>query len=63
MLGGLQLFESHTAQTMNCLDVVIESFTPDVKVIAKAATIWRTIEPDKNDIARKGVQFLKRVLS
>ena len=44
-------------------DVVIESFTPDVKVIAKAASIWRKIEPDKNDIAIKGVKFLKKVLA
>ncbi|MCI0624965.1 MAG: sugar phosphate isomerase/epimerase [Acidobacteria bacterium] len=43
-------------------DVVIESFTPDVKVIAKAASIWRTIEPNKNDIAMEGVKFLKRIL-
>jgi D-psicose/D-tagatose/L-ribulose 3-epimerase len=41
-------------------DVVIESFTPDVKVIAKAASIWRTMEPNKNDIAIKGLQFLKK---
>ena len=43
-------------------EVVIESFTPDVLVIAKAASIWREMEPDKNDIAKKGVRFLKRVL-
>jgi D-psicose/D-tagatose/L-ribulose 3-epimerase len=43
-------------------DVVIESFTPDVKVIAKAASIWRAIEPNKNDIAIQGVKFLKRTL-
>jgi len=43
-------------------DVVIESFTPDVLVIAKAASIWRLMEPNKNDIAIKGVKFLRRVL-
>jgi len=43
-------------------DVVIESFTPDVKIIARAAAIWRTIEPKKNDIAIKGVRFLKKAL-
>jgi len=42
--------------------VAIESFTPDVKVIAKAASIWRTIEPNKNDIATKGLKFLKKTL-
>jgi D-psicose/D-tagatose/L-ribulose 3-epimerase len=39
--------------------VVIESFTTDVKVIAKAASIWRDFEPSQEDIAIKGVQFLK----
>jgi len=43
-------------------DVVIESFTQDVKVIARAAAIWRKIEPSRDDIAIKGLQFLKRNL-
>jgi D-psicose/D-tagatose/L-ribulose 3-epimerase len=43
-------------------DVVIESFTPDVKVIAKAASIWREMEPSREEIASKGVKFLKKVL-
>jgi D-psicose/D-tagatose/L-ribulose 3-epimerase len=43
-------------------DVVIESFTTDVKVIARAAAIWRKIEPKRNDIAVKGLQFLKKTL-
>ena len=43
-------------------DVVIESFTTDVKVIARAAAIWRRIEPTRNEIATKGIKFLKRVL-
>jgi D-psicose/D-tagatose/L-ribulose 3-epimerase len=43
-------------------DVVIESFTTDVKVIARAAAIWRKIEPNRNDIAVKGLKFLRRVL-
>ncbi len=38
--------------------VVIESFTTDVKVIAKAASIWRKFEPSQEDIAIKGLQFL-----
>jgi D-psicose/D-tagatose/L-ribulose 3-epimerase len=41
-------------------DVVIESFTTDVKVIARAAAIWRKIEPNRNDIAVKGLAFLKK---
>ncbi len=43
-------------------DVVIESFTPDVKVIAKAASIWRQIEPSREEIAVKGLKFLKKAL-
>jgi D-psicose/D-tagatose/L-ribulose 3-epimerase len=43
-------------------DVVIESFTTDVKVIARAAAIWRRIEPTRDEIAVKGIKFLKRVL-
>ena len=43
-------------------DVVIESFTTDVKVIARAAAIWRRIEPTTDEIAVKGIKFLKRTL-
>jgi len=43
-------------------DVVIESFTTDVKVIARAAAIWRTIEPTRDEIAVKGLQFLRKTL-
>jgi D-psicose/D-tagatose/L-ribulose 3-epimerase len=42
--------------------VVIESFTQDVKVIARAAAIWRQIEPNRDDIARQGLAFLKKTL-
>ena len=34
----------------------------DVKVIARAAAIWRRIEPTRNEIATKGIKFLKKVL-
>ena len=37
-------------------DVVIESFTTDVKVIARAAAIWRRIEPTRNEIAVNGLR-------
>lgn len=40
-------------------DVVIESFTPEVKIIAKAASIWRSIEPSVEGIAIDGLKFLK----
>jgi D-psicose/D-tagatose/L-ribulose 3-epimerase len=42
-------------------DLVIESFTQDVKVIAKAAAIWRKIEPSQDEIAIKGLKFLKSI--
>jgi D-psicose/D-tagatose/L-ribulose 3-epimerase len=41
-------------------DVVIESFTTDVKVIARAAAIWRRIEPTRNEIAVKGLANLRK---
>ena len=43
-------------------DVVIESFTKDVKVIARATCIWRRIEPTQAEIAVKGLKFLKQTL-
>ena len=43
-------------------DVVIESFTTDVKALARAAAIWRQIEPTREEIAWKGVRFLKNLL-
>jgi D-psicose/D-tagatose/L-ribulose 3-epimerase len=43
-------------------DVVIESFTTDVKVIARAAAIWRKMEPTRDEIATKGIKFLRTVL-
>lgn len=39
--------------------VSIESFTQDVEVIARAASIWRKIEPSNEAIARDGVAFLR----
>jgi D-psicose/D-tagatose/L-ribulose 3-epimerase len=44
-------------------DVVIESFTSDVKALARAASIWREIEPTRDEIAYKGLKFLKRILA
>src|SRR5207237_545298 len=43
-------------------DVVIESFTTDVKVIARAAAIWRRMEPTRDEIAVKGLKFLRKTL-
>lgn len=41
-------------------DLVIESFTQDVKAIARAAAIWRFIEPSNTEIAVKGLSFLRK---
>src|SRR4030095_584761 len=46
----------------NRADVIIESFTTDVKVSARASAIWRRIEPTRDEIATKGIKFLKRAL-
>ncbi|HEV2209474.1 MAG: sugar phosphate isomerase/epimerase family protein [Limisphaerales bacterium] len=43
-------------------DVVIEGFGSHVKLIARAAAIWRQVEPRQEDIAVKGLKFLQRVL-
>jgi D-psicose/D-tagatose/L-ribulose 3-epimerase len=43
--------------------VVIESFTSQVKEIARAVCIWREIAPSQDAIAQQGLQFLRSVLS
>jgi len=43
--------------------VVVESFTPEVKVIARAASIWRQTEKDGITLARKGLEFLKKTFT
>jgi D-psicose/D-tagatose/L-ribulose 3-epimerase len=43
--------------------VVIESFTSQVKEIARAANIWREIAPSQDAIASQGLQFLKRLFT
>ena len=43
-------------------DVVIEAFTGDIEVIARATAIWRQIEPSRDEIAVKGLKFLKKML-
>ena len=44
-------------------DVVIESFGTNVKVIARAAAIWRQIEPTNEEIATDGLKFLRKTLA
>ncbi len=43
--------------------VVIESFTPQVKSIARAVCIWREIAPDQDSIAVQGLAFLRELMS
>ena len=42
--------------------VVIESFTPEVKSIARAAAIWRQLAPSSDALAVEGLKFLKQLL-
>jgi D-psicose/D-tagatose/L-ribulose 3-epimerase len=42
-------------------DIVIESFTSEVKALARAASIWRDIEPTRDEIAYDGLKFLKKL--
>jgi D-psicose/D-tagatose/L-ribulose 3-epimerase len=42
--------------------VVIESFTSNVKSIARAAAIWRSLAASQDDLARDGLAFLKQLL-
>ncbi len=42
--------------------VVIESFTSQVKEIARAVCIWREIAPSQDAIAIQGLKFLKSIL-
>jgi D-psicose/D-tagatose/L-ribulose 3-epimerase len=42
---------------------VIESFTPDVKSIARAAAIWRPLASSPDALASDGVKFLKALLA
>ena len=43
--------------------VVIESFTSQVKEIARAVCIWREIAPSQDAIAEQGLRFLKSILA
>ena len=43
--------------------VVIESFTPEVKSISRAAAIWRELAPSSDKLATDGLHFLKQLLS
>lgn len=42
--------------------VVIESFSVEVQVIARAAAIWRPLAPSQDQLASDGLRFLQRLL-
>lgn len=42
---------------------VIESFTNKVETIARAAAIWRPLAPSQDELASRGLQFLRSTLS
>ena len=43
--------------------IVIESFTPSVGEIAKAVSLWRPLDATGDELASKGVAFLRRSLA
>ena len=43
--------------------VVIESFTAQVRSIARAAAIWRPLAPSQDALAHDGLAFLRRLLA
>jgi D-psicose/D-tagatose/L-ribulose 3-epimerase len=43
-------------------DVVIESFTPEIREIARAVSLWRPVAPDGDTLARDGLAFLRSSL-
>jgi D-psicose/D-tagatose/L-ribulose 3-epimerase len=40
--------------------LTIESFVPAIKELARAASIWRPLAKDGDDLARRGLRFLRR---
>jgi D-psicose/D-tagatose/L-ribulose 3-epimerase len=42
--------------------IVIESFLPTVKEIARAVSLWRPVAPSMDSLAREGLAFLKAEL-
>lgn len=40
---------------------VIESFASNIPEIARAAAIWRDLAPEQDDIAVKGLEYLRRI--
>jgi D-psicose/D-tagatose/L-ribulose 3-epimerase len=43
--------------------LVIESFSSEVKEIARAAAVWRPLAPSPDTLAKEGLAFLKRLMA
>jgi D-psicose/D-tagatose/L-ribulose 3-epimerase len=43
--------------------LTIESFSTEVKEIARAAAVWRPLAPSPDELAREGLLFLKRLMA
>lgn len=65
--GSGQVHWDEVAKALKEVDydgpVVIESFTSQVKEIARAVCIWREIAPSQDAIAGDGLKFLRRLLA
>jgi D-psicose/D-tagatose/L-ribulose 3-epimerase len=65
--GTGQVWWTEIAQALREIDyqgpVVIESFTNQVKEIARSVCIWREIAPSQDAIAEQGLRFLKTTLA
>lgn len=65
--GTGQVAWSEVAGALRTIDyrgpVVIESFTPKVRTIAQAVSLWRPVAPDEDTIARDGLRFLRRLFT
>jgi D-psicose/D-tagatose/L-ribulose 3-epimerase len=43
--------------------IVVESFLPSVKEIARAVSLWRPVAPSMDDLAKDGLAFLQKSLT
>lgn len=43
--------------------ITIESFVPAIKELARAASIWRPLAKDGDDLARRGLKFLRKYVA
>ncbi|HYO09562.1 MAG TPA: TIM barrel protein, partial [Tepidisphaeraceae bacterium] len=43
--------------------LVIESFTPGIREIAKAVSLWRPLDAPSDELARRGAAFLRESLA